>query len=355
MYFGIGLNSTFGYNLIFGTIAYLLSTYILAIIVHFSYAAIFGTPTWNPFIPTIFKCCTKINNNIFDSTAVLEEQKKYSLFQQKLFMNKSYKYAYLVFIATITLAGLLMLGLWLPTNSEIFNTLIQIDVNKILDEQQINKVSSLVDYGYNENCVTSLYLDANAATYDADLANLQNTYGLENILVYINHLSLFTNQLTNSIYGYLIIGVIVIIWSAIWFRPKSCLVILSNIVACTLIYFGINALFPFTCYITTITASNSLFVLICIISFNMYANLIKILEFNQEWTNKQINEYLHHSLFQYLNRYNIIYIVMLVSLLILMFFIPYELIILNAMVVFGILFTKFTIVVLNSLLTIYYL
>lgn len=352
MYFGIGLNTGFGYSLVFGSIAYLLTTYLLGLIMHFSYATIFEfkpqTHLYEPYLSTALK----INNNIFDSKLnEYEEQKNYSLLAQKLFNNNSYKYVYLVLIGIITLVGLLMLGLWLPTNSELFNTLVQVDVNKILNQTELDKINSLVDYGNSDKLITSLYLDANAAEFETDLNTIKTTYGLDNVLVYSNHIPLFTDQLKNTIYSYLIIGVIVTIWSAIWFKLKSCLVILSNVVACTLIFFGINSLFRLPVYQTVITAANSLFVLICVISFNMYANLIKILQFNQKWTNKQINTHLHHSLFQYLSRYNIIYIVMLVCLLTLMIFVPYELVILNAMVVFGILFTKFTIVVLNSLLT----
>lgn len=352
MYFGIGLNSSFGYSMIFGCVAYLLSTYLLGLIMHFSYATIFEynpqTHLYQPYLSTALK----INNNIFDANLnQIEDQKTYSLLAQKFFINKSYKYAYLGLIAIITLVGILMLCFWLPTNSEIFNTLVQVDINRIIEKEQISNLESLVDYGYNNNYTTSLYLDANANSYNTDLVNLQNNYGLNNVLVYENFTLLFNNQLTNSIYSYLINVVIILIWSAIWFKPKACLVIITNVIVTILIYFGINSLFRLPIYETSITAANTLFILVIVISFNMYANLIKISEFKQEWTNKQINNHLHQSLFKYLSRYNIIYFVMLICPLILMFFVPYQLVILNAMIVFGILFTKFTTIILNSLLT----
>ncbi|ACI59742.1 putative membrane protein [Ureaplasma urealyticum serovar 10 str. ATCC 33699] len=349
MYFGKNNISIFGFNLILITFSCLLISYILFIaMMYLLWLIAHHVPKihlWRQYLAAT----NAISQNRFNEEFDWNDQQKYQQFIFKAMNQKVYKLSFLIFVFVIGLAGLFVLGFVVPNMSFSFGSVYELTMKNDLKNFNEHEFSSFLDYEIN-NGIVSMYFDAKNPSALNEIASISLNNRFSDAIVYTSSLYNLINNITNSIAAYFIIFAIIVIWSSIWLKPQSTIPLIINLICTTLVSFGIAGLFRLFNNQASIIAINTSFVLIVSFSLHICLNLKQTLNLAKVLTKKQLQLQIQDSLIKYFNTYNIIYIVMLFTLLWLMIFAPLALISFNAIILFSLMFTHYlAIIIINYL------
>ncbi|MCV3754177.1 hypothetical protein [Ureaplasma zalophigenitalium] len=328
MFFNDHTNQAFGTNVMIILFSYFLISYIVFLGILYLLAIV---------------CAEKPNCHLYReylAHALLINQQQFGVFVPKTnsrlqafiehMHHKAYLIATLVLIGLIIIIGMLVLGLVNRSHDFFANTLVRGYISEPTPIDAINtKLYPSVVGTQVINHTTEIIFDTQSATYVDDLDKISAQFHL---VINLQNTAFWLQNARMSVYSYLIIFVIALCWGMIWLRITSALVIITTVF--TFVSAGIGLV-----YITQIPINeysligfNTFFILLLLFIFVYLGQIRMRINSKQIYQKRALKNLLTQASVENWVAYNIIYYVMLASLLILMFFLPVDLIMMNLIV-----------------------